>query len=175
MAHLDQLHPRIQAVELDTGLLTRPFFRWLSQLYERVGGPEDFIADTEIGDLYESSISESRTDVTKKQLEDLETEFYMSPIWNTYNFFTTKVFSTSTAFTTYDNCIVIVTSNVTITLNANPKDQEKAIIKRNTEAGQVIIASSPINIDGMSTYTLLVNREAAHCVYSEKDNEWFIV
>ena len=199
MAHLDQLHPRIQAVEPETGLLTRPFFRWLTQLYEKLGGPSDFIQDLEIGELYEPGITDSQLIVVKKQLndlqneldvspiwetkyteikkqlEDLQNELDMSPIWTTNNFFTTKVFSTGTAFTTYDNCIVVATSNITVTLNPNPKDQEKAIIKRNTTAGEVTISSSPINIDGASTYVLLMNYEAAHCVYSATDNEWFIV
>lgn len=218
---VDQYHPRIQFTDPKTGLLTPFAFKWLNQVYTRIGGPDDAIVDIEMGEIYEPGITDSQLiqvkkdleqlqiefelagttselTVIKKQLQDLQielelitdnsrliaiekqlndfqNEFDMSPIWQTNNFFTTKLFSESTNFTTFDNCIVIATSNITVTLNTNPKDQEKAIIKRNTTAGTVTISSSPINIDGAATYSLIANYEAAHCIYSATDNEWFIV
>lgn len=48
MTHADQLHHRVQVVDPETGLLTPFFFRWLVALYERTGGPDDLIANTEM-------------------------------------------------------------------------------------------------------------------------------
>lgn len=39
--HIDQLHPRTQFVDPETGLLTVQGYRFLTQSYERSGGPND--------------------------------------------------------------------------------------------------------------------------------------
>lgn len=194
MIHVDQIHPRIQAVNLETGELTPFFFKYLVQLWERTGGPGDFIADFEDSDeigLTNTQTVEVDKRVTaltnernldspsskiselEKQITALRNEIDLSPLWQTRQFFDVKVFSTAVNFTTFDDAIVIATSNVTITLNANPKDQEKVIVKRVTAAGTVTISTA--SIDGSTTYDLIVNYEAAQCVYSSIASAWYIV
>ena len=173
MTHVDCLHPKTPLIDIRTGLPTKFFSRWLYCIWTRTGGDQDFIEELQyISDWDESSVDTNITNLDKK-VDELSTELDIAPLWTTNNFFTTKVFSTSSNFTTYDNCIVIATSNITVTLNANPKDQEKVTVKRATTTGEVTISSS--NIDGATTYVLLMNYEAAQCVYSMADNEWFIV
>lgn len=197
MTHVDCLHPKTPLIDVKTGLPTKFFSRWLYCMWSRTGGDQDYIQDLQYtSDWDESSVdtnvinldkkvdelkteldiypfADSRINTIENTIKELTRELDIAPLWTTNNFFTTKVFSTSSNFTTYDNCIVIATSNITVTLNANPKDQEKVVVKRATTAGEVTISSS--NIDGATTYVLLVNYEAAQCVYSMADNEWFIV
>ena len=217
--HVDRLHPRIQAVDPQSGLLTPFFFKWLVQVFERIGGPDDAIADVEQGELYEPGITDSHLTNTQTSLVGLQNEFDsltnaritelenqlfnlqkeidtfsdskvaalenelfalqneldMSPIWNSIVLNEFQIITTSTAYTSVAKQIIFVTSNVTITLNTNPKDGEIVIIKRVTTAGSVTIDGGTIGIDGASTYVLLVNYEAAQCIYSSTNDEWLII
>jgi hypothetical protein len=68
--HVDQLHPRIQAVDPQTGQITPFFFKWLVAMWERSGGPDDAVAAIElIDDLLEKG---SKISELEKRLEDLE-------------------------------------------------------------------------------------------------------
>lgn len=174
MSHADQLHHRLQVVNPEDGLMTPFFFRWLVQLYERTGGPTDSIGNIESEILYIRVTDSQLTDL-KNKLDGLHIEFEVSPAWQSNDSFNLKLFSKSADFTTYESCIIVATSNITVTLNTNPKDQEKVIIKRATTAGEVTIASSPINVDGAATYKLIMNYEAVQCIYSQPDNAWYIV
>lgn len=194
MTHVDQIHPRIQAVNLETGQLTPFLFKYLVQLWERSGGPNDFIADME--DTDEIGLTNTQTDEVNKRITELRNErnldspsseiaeldkritalrneIDLSPLWQTKTFFDVKLITTSANFTTFGDAIIVATSNVTITLNANPKDQEKVVVKRDTTAGSVTISAAAI--DGTTSYVLLMNYEAAQCVYSETNSTWYIV
>ena len=72
MTHVDQLHPRIQAVDLETGELTPFFFKYFVQLWERVGGPDDFIEDVQNGEVYEPGIADSRLIELEKRVQAIE-------------------------------------------------------------------------------------------------------
>lgn len=171
--NVDQMHPRIQIVNSD-GTPTRFFFDWCRCMYERTGGPNDNINDLNTS-LTPFTYIDGAVIQERKNIQESLMQHLISPAWDTKILDNYQVISTGSNYTTTGKQIIIVTSNVTITLNTNPKDQEMAIIKRATTAGEVIIASSPINIDGASSHVLLMNYEAAHCVYSYSDNEWFIV
>ena len=78
---LDQLHPRIQATEPETGLLTPFFFRWLVQLYERVGGPNDFINDL-TNELYKVEYTSTKNIQNKQAIDDLNKIVALRPLPN---------------------------------------------------------------------------------------------
>ena len=81
----------------------------------------------------------------------------------------------STNYTTVKTECVIATSRITVFLNDNPDNGERAIIKRATTDGNVIVDSQSKTIDGDSSYTMLVNYEGIQCVYSSSQDGWFIV
>ena len=72
MTHIDQLHPKTQFVDPQTGELTVAAFRFLNQTRERLGGPSDAISDTQNGELYEPGITDSQLVELKKKVEELE-------------------------------------------------------------------------------------------------------
>lgn len=132
------------------GVLTDLAFIFLDQLWNRTGGHTD-------------AISESTT------VENLE--YYWSTPTTDHN--DIQLISTGSNITTYGDSIIVATSNITVTLNPNPIDKEKVTIKRATNLGTVTISASAI--DGSTTYKLITNYEAAQCIYSNIDNEWFVV
>jgi len=133
----------------DDGRLTDLAFIFLNQLWERTGGPTDAItSDTE---------------------ESIATYSWGTPFFDS----DTQFISTGTDFTTYGNSIIVATSNITITLNPNPINEEKVTVKRATGLGTVTISASAI--DGTTNYKLITNYEAAQCIYSSIDNEWYVI
>jgi len=122
-----------------------------------------------------SQSPDSRIEILESKLNDIETEVACSPAWQTINVDDYQLISTGTAYTTTQKQLLIVTSNVTITLNAKPKDKEDVIIKRNTTAGTVTIDAGAKTVDGAATYDLVTNYEGVHCVYSYTDDAWFII
>jgi len=135
----------------EDGRLTDLAFIFLNQLWQRTGGPTDAV-------------------ITSSD-EAIATYSWSTPFFDSDIQFIT----TGTSFTTYGNSIIIATSNITITLNPNPVNEEKVTIKRATSAGSVIINGGAYPIDGAAIYTLITNYEAAQCIYSAIDNGWFIV
>ena len=84
--------------------------------------------------------------------------------------------STATAYTTTGlEDLVVVTSDVTITLNATPDDGEKVEVKRVTTAGNVTVDGNGNNIDGDTTFTLLSNYGAYDFIYSVTEGGWLIL
>jgi len=71
MTHIDQLHPRVQFTDKD-GYLTVFAFRFLQATWERVGGPDDFIEDTQNGELYEPGTTDPKLAELIKQVNELE-------------------------------------------------------------------------------------------------------
>lgn len=135
----------------EDGRLTDLAFIFLNQLWTRTGGPTDAItSDTE---------------------ESIATFSWGTPFFDSGIRFT----STGTDVTTYGNSIIVATSNITITLNPNPINEEKVTVKRATNAGSVIVSGGVHIIDGDPTYSMITNYEAVQCIYSAIDGEWFIV
>lgn len=189
-----RLHPKIKCINPDTGLLEPFFFKWLVSLWERTGGFDDYIAIGEISNVeitntsFASDIqtefesiekalavsSDSRIATLQDQIDDVQREAALNQIvtWNIDDF---QLLTTAVNYTTTGKQIITVTSNVTITLNANPLDKELAIIKRLTTAGTVTISAGAKTIDGLGTYDLIVNYEGVECMYSYPNDTWIIV
>jgi hypothetical protein len=130
----------------EKGLLTESAYRFLYNLWLRTGGSDDMVSAVDNNIYY----------------------------WTTRSFETDyRLVSTAIDYTTQGNMIIIATSPITITLNPNPKDEEKVIIKRATSLAPVNINASAI--DGATTYQLIVNYEAVQCIYSITDASWFII
>lgn len=119
--------------------------RFLFDIWTRTGGEDDAVANQYVRELYPVvAIGDPRI---------------------------TYVTSSSYQTTGYER-IIIVTAASTITLNPNPKVHEKVTVKRVT-TGNVILSASQ-NIDGSSTYTMLLNYEAIDLIYTI-NNGWLIV
>ena len=154
------------------------------QMWRRQGGANDLIDETQLGELYEPGIQTSDVD---ELVDDLEVSQEMSMILDLSEqieelqhqiatFSPLKEFesiSTSTAFTTTGDQIVICTNTTPVThpLNAAPDDGEEVIFKRQN-TGSVTISGT---IDGASSITLLSRYDAPHLVFSVDAGEWSIV
>lgn len=196
MAEINIPHARIPFVDTD-GKLTSHAYRFLYALWMRTGGHDDALVDLQNGEVYESgitdsqltelsteffgfqnevdSLSNSKIQILENKIIELQSEIDSSPLWQTPTIDDFQLISTGAIYTTTRNQIIVVTSSVTITLNANPKDKETAIIKRATAAGTVTISAGAKKVDGAATYDMVTNYESAQCVYSYPDDEWFIV
>lgn len=86
-----------------------------------------------------------------------------------------SVVVTSSAYTTTSNQTVIAESNITITLNDSPSDNERVTAKRATAAGTVTVDGNGKNIDGTATADLLSNYETITVIYSATNDEWLII
>jgi hypothetical protein len=166
MAHLDQLHPRVQAVNPETGLLTRSFFRWLIQLYERTGGANDLI-ETANFDSSNMFYSESKISELEKELNSLMIESIggHSSYFEFYNF---KAKEISANYTTFRNEILICTSNITVTLNPRPEMSERVYIKRTN--GKVTISGT---IDGKTDLILTADNASVTLIFTQSG--WWII
>lgn len=149
MTHVYLPNINVQFVN-EAGKLSEAGYRFLYFLWERTGGHEDSVT---------TSGSETFTWTTSPStgLSDV------------------KFISTAASYTTQGNSIVVATAVITITLNPYPIDGEKVTIKRAVPLGLVTVNGGGNNIDGASTYTIVTNYEAAQCIYSAIDGEWFII
>lgn len=74
MTHIDQIHPRVQFTDKD-GYLTNFGFRFLSRVWEKLGGPDDFIEDVQNGELYEPGTTDTKLTDLIKQVFEMELLF----------------------------------------------------------------------------------------------------
>lgn len=79
----------------------------------------------------------------------------------------------SSAYTTAGDQILVCTAALTVTLNNLPADNELVTIKRTN--GEVIIDAGAKTIDGVSTYTMLVDYEGVDVLYVAVTDEWYKV
>lgn len=194
--NVDQIHPRLQAIDLKTGQLTPFFYKFLAGIWEKVGGFDDFILNIVLSDLeysgytdtnnlrkeFEDFKKELQPDKTsqiaqlQKEINDLKKLIALQPHYITpVNLADFQLISTSTAYTSTGRQIIVVTSNVTITLNSNPKNKEQVKIIRDTTAGTVTIDAGAKTVSGASTHDLLMNYESRDVVYSYPDDAWYLV
>lgn len=171
----------------------RPFFeyfvRWAHDLWIRTGGGDDAITSTQNRDLYDSTafagfaatLDDIDQDISLIKPEDHH-DHSVSIFENTeYQDNSVSVCllngsyfqSISTNLTTSGNQTLVCTAALTVTLNDKPQDGETVRVKSTN--GDVTISGNGKNIDGESTYTIVVNYECINCVYSVLDDEWFIV
>lgn len=167
MAHLDQLHPRVALIDVATGMPTRFFLRWLTQLYERTGGPDDAIEQVEIGELYETGAVDSRLTELQKQVEELETETDLGQS-NYVDQLLFKAKEIAATYSTKENEIIICTAAVTITLNTKAKIGERVYIKRTN--GKVTIVGT---IDNKTNLILVSDNSSVTLLYTASG--WWIL
>lgn len=170
----------------------RPFFeyfiRWAHDLWIRTGGGDDAVESTQNRDLYDSTsfagfaatIDDIDQDISLikpeenhdnsicifELKENQESSVLYPPIFSYFQ-------SISGNLTTSGNQTLVCTSALTVTLNDKPEEGETVRVKATN--GNVTIDGNGKNIDGASTYTIVVNYECINCVYSVLDDEWFIV
>lgn len=121
--------------------------RFLHDLWQRSGGPVDSVSNSVYESIYFSK--EAAPLIAKR-----------------------KIVETSSNYTTAGNEIVVVNSEVTITLNNLPRIEEQPIIINN--AGTVTISGNGKNIIGDSSYVSLAQYETIRPVYAVGSDEWFI-
>lgn len=164
--HVDRLHPRITAVDIKTGVLTPFLFKWLIALWERTGGPNDFV-DEEEADEYDTNIVDTNLLTLSKRVASLEVEVDLGRTDYAYQKFF-KAREVSAAYTTKYNEILICTAVVTITLNPYAKISEQVYIKRTN--GKVTIVGT---IDNKSN--LILNSDNASVTLLKTQSGWWIL
>ena len=122
--------------------------RVLQQIYRNIGGADEAIDDG----------SDPFVDVS------LDFESSLIPI-----------VSTSSAYTTRGDVLLVVTGEATITLDEFPADNQKTIVKRATSAGYVTVDGNGKTIDGGTMFTMVNNYDSFTFVYSRDAGEWVIV
>lgn len=136
---------------------------------------------------FENTDSELRTTVaaTLSRIEDIKqsvcdqvsaVDSFARVLANAFNnnpwlFFDVSVQSAN--YTTKGTEGVIAVSNITVFLNDNPQDGERAIIKRATTAGNVLIDPQSKTIDGDDDYSMVINYEGIQCIYSLEQDQWY--
>ena len=138
------------------------FSRWAHDMWLRTGGSSDNISDGDTAELFPWQLSNPDEDCRNIQFN--ATSKYERPF-----------FSVSANHTCYGPEDIEATSNITITLNQEPEDNEIITVKRNTTAGNVIVDGGTINIDGATTYTMALNYESVHFRYSATSGIYLIV
>lgn len=139
----------------------RAYFEYLHkhlfQAWVRTGGGDDAVLNQSTRELYPWDVANDRESF----------DIYFD---NSKTLITKTVSSAYT--TTGSESLLIVTGATTITLNANPKDQEAVSVKRATTAGFVTVSGQ---IDGASNYTMTQNYQCIDLIYSVEAGEWLIV
>lgn len=77
-------------------------------------------------------------------------------------------------YTTTGSVVVIMKSNKTVYLNANPSNFEAVRIVRQTSDGAVTVDGNGKNINNDTTYKMLADEEARLFVYYSSDDKWYL-
>ncbi len=73
--------------------------------------------------------------------------------------------------TTTKDQVIIATAELTVALNATPKDGEKVIVKRTFHGGVVTVSGA---IDGGTFFKMLLKNDSYTFCYSLAQAEWYI-
>lgn len=164
--HVDRLHPRITAVDLKTGVLTPFLFKWLIALWERTGGPSDFV-DEEEADEYDTNIIDTHVIALTNRIKSLEMEMDIGRSDYAYQkFFKSRELSIN--YTTKYDEILICMAAITVTLNPYAKINERVYIKRTN--GKVTIVGT---IDNKTN--LIINHDNASVTLVKTQTGWWIL
>lgn len=179
----------------------RPFFEfwvdWSRQMWEKVGGGDDFISDQDVAELFPWGGQSEVPDNAKYPFSqaapppDAAYKFAIAQeIANRYAFSNTAeqqvanfyrfdaqrpeqpFFSVSANHTCRGSESVEATSNITVYLDATPDETTQIWVKRNTGAGTVTVDGNGINIDGAATSSFATNYDAGIFIYSPTSNEY---
>lgn len=157
-----RLHPRIQAVVSDTGILTPFFFKWLVALWERTGGFDDAIATLESSEFGYTS----NNLLTEDQITEVPQTFPLTQE------FTSRSINASYIASPFE--LVSMTVSGTISLPAYPTDNDK--VKLFNKNGKQITLSGNGNTISGETEFITVRKNTLLCVeYFADIGEWIIV
>lgn len=165
-----RLHPRIQAVVSETGVLTPFFFKWLVTLWERTGGFDDAISPAQIDQF--GFVSNSL--LTDEQIEEVvqSTEVLRSqPLPITPQFISRSVSSDYDA-TSFELVSMAVKGTISLPQYPNDNDQVKLF---NKNGKQITLSGNGNTIDG-ETAVITIKKNTLLCVqYFSEVGEWIIV
>jgi len=191
----DLQHITVPLVDPETGRATTVFYRYLRGLKRNV----DDVGDDEAPPSFENLIYnlasdiesvKGQVDVVSQQVKDAEQpeqlliniqedlDSVAQELQQLNSHFIAAFKNTSTVITaanvtTANDSVVVCTAALTVTLNANPSDRERVTIK--CKVAPVIIDGNSKDIDGDTTYTMLVDYEGIDLIYSATEDEWFKV
>lgn len=175
MADLDPYTQNIPKAFLDNPETREWVFylnRWLHDAWEKMGGGDDAIEESKIGELYEPGIQTSNADELIDELE-VSAEMQGSGIdFDVLGVF--EVISITADYTTTGNEIIICSNSslITVTMNATPGEGERSYIKRTN--GPVNVTSSK-GIDGKTTKRIKIRYDCPLLVYTTTIDEYSII
>ena len=165
-----RLHPRIQAVVTDTGVLTPFFFKWLITLWERTGGFDDAVTATQIDQFGFSSNSL----LTDDQIEEVvqSTEVLRSQALPLTQQFISR--SVSSSYTANPFELVSMTAQGTISLPQYPHDNDQVKLF-NKNGKRITLSGNGNTIDGETAFITVRKSTLLDIQYFSEIGEWVIV
>ena len=163
MSHVDPLVvpiPDKWRYDKQIGPFMDYMMRFWYDLWVRTGAGDDHISNQSIREVYPWTVDEDKNDLSYIRFDQSLPEL--------------DVISTAVNRTTAGDEINIVTSTVTISLNAIPNDLEAVHIKHAT-TGTVTISGNGNTIDGETTILVYKKYTSLHIIYSVDAGEWLIV
>jgi hypothetical protein len=162
-----RLHPRIQAIVPDTGIMTPFFFKWLVSLWERTGGYDDVISTIEntgysfIGNALLSD------DQTEEILDFQAVQKFPTP----QDFISRSINANYTA-SPYE--VVSMTVAGTISLPPYPTDNDKNKLF-NKNGKRITLSGNGNTIDGETSIITVRKNTLLSVQYFAEIGEWVMV
>lgn len=177
MTHTDQLHPRVQFTNSE-GLLTPFAFKFLVNVYEKLGGPNDLIQELEVGELYEPGLETGLMIDTRENLPDYD--FHPTAPQEEQDFHVPQVpvqmFTAVTKdadYTALSFDFIAVTKKATIKLPSNPDDNDQVIVI-NAKGKEVTVDGNGKRINNdTSTRSLRQNTGIVYQYFIDLD-QWYM-
>lgn len=160
-----RLHPRIQAVDTESGLLTPFFFKWLIGLWERSGGYEDAVASLETVSFVNvtNTITENEELLVTSQIQAQAIPFQQD--------FTSRSVNTNYTASPYE--LVSMTNNGNISLPPYPNDNDKVKLF-NKNGSQITLNGNGNTISGESSIMTVRKYTVLDVQYFSEIGEWVI-
>lgn len=163
-----RLHPRIQAVVTDTGVLTPFFFKWLVALWERTGGFDDAITPS-VNNEYGFT---SNFLLNDDQVAEIEQALVLQRALPGPQEFISRNISSDYTVSPFE--LVSMSVKGTISLPAFPNNNDK--VKLFNKNGKRIKLSGNGNlIDGETSITTIKKNTLLCVEYFVEIGEWIIV
>jgi len=162
--HVDRLHPRIQAIDPDSGLLTPFFFKWLVAIWERTGGHTDYIS------TIQNSIYTFNNNIVISELDDIGIPIVGQDRSVSLDFISREV---NTNYTASPYELVSMTNNGIISLPPYPNDNDKVKLF-NKNGSQITLDGNGNTISGESSIMTVRKYTVLDVQYFSEIGEWVI-
>jgi len=161
-----RLHPRIQAVDTESGLLTPFFFKWLIGLWERSGGFDDAVASLETVSFTSvtNTITENEELLVSSQIQAQAIPFQQD--------FTSRSVNTNYTASPYE--LVSMTSSGVISMPPFPNDNDKVKLF-NKNGNQITLSGNGNSISGETSIITVRKNTLLSIQYFAEIGEWVIV